>query len=124
MSISYMGISVLIAVCGKDSSVFLERALVSMTVEQTRRPDEVVLVTDGPIPIELEAVVRRWQRELGPCFMVVPLNENVGLGAALNAGLAKCSHSLVARMDADDVALPTRLEVQANFWKSMMRSMS
>lgn len=110
-----MGISVLITVYGGDSPVFLERALASVTVEQTSRPDEVVLVMDGPVPVELEAVVRRWEGDLGPCFVVVPLEKNMGLGAALNAGLARCSHPLVARMDADDVALADRFELQEKF---------
>jgi hypothetical protein len=35
-----------------------------------------------------------------------------GISAALNAGLAQCRGELVARMDADDLALPQRFERQ------------
>lgn len=35
-----------------------------------------------------------------------------GIAAALNAGLAVCRAPLIARMDADDVALPERFELQ------------
>lgn len=38
-----------------------------------------------------------------------------GLGAALNIGLSKCTTEFLARMDADDVALPTRLEAQLRY---------
>jgi len=38
-----------------------------------------------------------------------------GLGAALNQGLAICETEFLARMDADDVALPSRLEAQLAF---------
>jgi glycosyltransferase involved in cell wall biosynthesis len=38
-----------------------------------------------------------------------------GLGAALNQGLAVCRTEFLARMDADDVALPSRLEAQLAF---------
>ena len=38
-----------------------------------------------------------------------------GLGAALNMGLAMCETEFLARMDADDVALPDRIATQLNF---------
>ncbi|MGH3372347.1 MAG: glycosyltransferase, partial [Nocardioidaceae bacterium] len=40
------------------------------------------------------------------------LDDNVGLGPALDAGLAACSHEIVARMDADDISRPDRFERQ------------
>ncbi len=42
---------------------------------------------------------------------------NLGLGAALNAGLAACETEFIARMDADDIALAPRLEEQLFFLK-------
>jgi glycosyltransferase involved in cell wall biosynthesis len=38
--------------------------------------------------------------------------DNLGLGPALDRGLAACHHEIVARMDADDVSLPVRFERQ------------
>lgn len=38
--------------------------------------------------------------------------ERLGVAGALNAGLAACRAPIVARMDADDIALPRRLEIQ------------
>lgn len=40
------------------------------------------------------------------------LTDNVGLGPALDAGLAASSHEIVARMDADDVSRPDRFAKQ------------
>jgi glycosyltransferase involved in cell wall biosynthesis len=42
----------------------------------------------------------------------IVLERNVGLAKALTEGLAHCRHDIVARMDADDIALPHRFEVQ------------
>ena len=42
----------------------------------------------------------------------VVIEENVGLGPALDRGLTACDHEIVARMDADDVSLPERFEQQ------------
>ncbi len=41
--------------------------------------------------------------------------KNLGLGRNLNIGLENAKGELIARMDADDVSLKTRLEKQANF---------
>lgn len=41
--------------------------------------------------------------------------ENRGTAAAANRGLEYCDAEFTARMDADDISLPTRLEKQANF---------
>ena len=106
------GISVLMAVHISDEIAFLDAAIQSITVEQQREPDQVVLVKDGPLRPEHEMVLEGWQARLGRKLEVVSLGESVGLGGALNAGLERCTYPLVARMDADDVAFSVRLERQ------------
>lgn len=105
-------ISVLMAVHDSDDDAFLDAALESITVAQTRQPAQVVLVQDGPLSAEKERVLERWKAQFGEKLEVVPLGESIGLGGALNAGLGRCAYPLVARMDADDVAFPERLERQ------------
>ena len=83
-----------------DHADFLRRSLVSVTVEQTLRPDEVLIVRDGPVPDELEDVLARARRgELSGevPVRVLELEENVGLAAALEVGLAEVAHDVVAR---------------------------
>ena len=106
-------ISVLMAVHESDEGAFLDGAIRSITWEQSRQPGQVVLVQDGPLSLEQEGVMERWKAQLGGRLEVVPLGESVGLGGALNAGLERCAYPLVARMDADDVAFPERLERQS-----------
>src|SRR5690606_40315887 len=88
---------------------FLRIALESLA-GQTLKADEVVLVEDGPIPDTLLAVIESFRETLS--IVSVKLPSNVGLAAALNAGLAHCSHELVARMDSDEISLPQRFEKQ------------
>ena len=45
-------------------------------------------------------------------FRVFSLEENVGLGKALNYGVQCCKYDLIARMDTDDIAVPNRFELQ------------
>ncbi|MCJ8505605.1 glycosyltransferase [Kocuria flava] len=95
-----------------DSAQRVRRAAESSTVEQQRRPAELVIVRDGPVPVPVEAELVRLERELPVPVVRVDLAVNAGLTAALNAGLARCRHELVARADADDVSYPRRFAVQ------------
>lgn len=104
--------SVLMPVYRGDTPERLRRAAESTTVEQQRPPAELVLVRDGPVPAPLEAELGRLARELPVPVERVDLERNEGLTAALSAGLARCRHDVVARMDADDVSYPRRFAVQ------------
>src|SRR5690606_34079759 len=108
-----MGFSVLMSVYAKESPERLSLALESLK-NQTLCADEVVLVEDGPITDELDRVIGQYRNAL--TIVSVRLTTNVGLAAALNAGLQVCRYPLVARMDTDDVAMPQRFEVQMGFW--------
>jgi glycosyltransferase involved in cell wall biosynthesis len=104
--------SLLLPVYGRDDPGQLERAFVSSVDEQTRRPDEVVLVQDGPVPDPLAATIAVLVAASPVPVRHLVLPENVGLAEALTAGLDACTHDVVARMDADDVAMPERFARQ------------
>ncbi|PWJ53037.1 Glycosyltransferase involved in cell wall bisynthesis [Quadrisphaera granulorum] len=104
--------SLLLPVYRRDSPAFLRRAFASATHEQTRPPAEVVLVRDGPVPDELAALLDELTATSSVPVVRVDLPVNRGLAVALEAGLARCTHEIVARMDADDVSLPHRFAVQ------------
>jgi len=107
-----MQFSVLMAVYQKDHAEHLESALESIA-RQTLPADEVVLVEDGPIGSDLRSVIDRYAEVLPLVTLALP--ENKGLGFALNAGLSRCTHAVVARMDADDICVPHRFETQIQF---------
>ena len=83
---------------------------VDSILNQTRKPDEVVLVVDGPVPLSLDEVISGY--EAMPTFRVIRLEKNCGHGHARRTGLSHCSHELVALMDADDISRPDRFEKQ------------
>lgn len=104
--------SLLLPVYSGDKPDYLRRAFRSSVDDQTVRPDQIVIVRDGPIGAELADALGEL---VGACPVpveLIELPENRGLAAALEAGLAACAHDLVARMDADDISLPTRFERQ------------
>lgn len=106
--------SVLMSVYHSDVPEQLDAAI-SSVVNQTWPPDEIVLVEDGPITESLASVVNKWTDKFPELFRIVALPTNVGLGAALKAGMERCSHEIIARMDADDISMPNRFEEQFSF---------
>ncbi|BCT76686.1 hypothetical protein SCMU_25280 [Sinomonas cyclohexanicum] len=104
--------SVLLPVYAGDSAVRVHRAIRSVTVDQTVGPTELVIVRDGPVGEDIEAVLEEAERSGEYPAVVLRLPSGVGLAEALDAGLDRCRHDIVARMDADDVALPDRFERQ------------
>jgi glycosyltransferase involved in cell wall biosynthesis len=105
-------LSLLLPVWAGDRPDFLVEAFRSSVQEQTRRPDQVVVVRDGPVGAALAARIAELAESSPVPVSVVELERNVGLGPALDAGLAACKHDVVARMDADDISLPHRFAVQ------------
>jgi len=104
--------TLLVSTYAGDDPAFLREAVLSSTTAQTRPPDEVVLVQDGPVPEGLAAEIKHLADVLPMPVRHLELPANVGLGPALDAGLAASSHEIVARMDADDVSVPERFEKQ------------
>ncbi len=95
----------------KEKPEYLQLALESV-INQTVKPNEIVLVQDGKLTNELQAVITEYLQKYPDIFKTCALQQNRGLGKALNFGMQKCSNELIARMDTDDIAEPNRFELQ------------
>ncbi len=111
-------LSVLLPVWAGDDADHLATAFRSVTDAQTRLPDQVVIVRDGPVGADLQARIDELVAGATVPVDVVALERNVGLGPALDAGLQACRYELVARMDADDISLPHRFATQLPIMES------
>jgi len=111
-----MKFSLLMSIYIKEEVDYFNRCMHSIWDEQTKKPDEIILVQDGEITEALLATISFWKNKIGNDFIVVALEHNQGLGKALNQGLKACSYELVARMDTDDIALPQRFEEQLDIF--------
>lgn len=107
--------SVSMCVYGKDNPEWFRTAVDSI-LNQTRKPDEVVLVVDGPVPQVLDVVINHFEQN--SIFKVIRLPENKGHGEARRVGLNNCSNELVALMDADDISAEDRFEKQLVLFES------
>lgn len=103
--------SVLMSVYDKEKPEFFKQSMDSIFA-QTVRPDDFVIVCDGPLTAELDAILEAGLSEHGDMLRIVRLEQNRGLGKALNEGIVYCRNELIARMDSDDIARPDRCEKQ------------
>jgi glycosyltransferase involved in cell wall biosynthesis len=100
-------VSVLMGV--RDGAAWLSRAI-SSVLAQTLTDLELVVVDDG----STDATAALLAAVPDP-RLVVERQTRAGLAVALNRALARARAPLIARLDADDVALPARLERQRAF---------
>lgn len=105
----FLPLSVSMCVYGGDNAEWFAQAVDSI-LNQTIKPDEIVLVVDGPVPDELDQIIRHYEENT--LFHVIRFTENKGHGEARRAGLSQCKNEIVAIMDADDVSAKGRFEKQ------------
>lgn len=101
--------SVLMSVYYREKPGNLREAMDSIW-NQSIETDDFVLVCDGPLTPELDSVIEEMEKKHYPILKVIRLDENMGLGNALNVGIQECKNNLIARMDSDDISRPNRCE--------------
>jgi glycosyltransferase involved in cell wall biosynthesis len=105
-------VSVLMSVHNEDD--FLVRAIDSI-LNQTFRNFEFIIIDDGSTNERTQAILRSIRDER---VLLVRNEKNIGLTRCLNRGLELAHRKYVARMDADDVSDPKRLECQLRFMEA------
>jgi hypothetical protein len=95
-----------------NSAAYVAVALDSV-LAQTYTSWELVAVDDGSTDDSRAILEAYAARE--PRLGVLALPHNQGVAAALNHGLAAARGTYVARLDADDICLPTRLATQVDY---------
>ena len=81
--------SVSMCVYGGDNAEWF-RAAVDSVLNQTKAPDEIVLVVDGPVPETLNHLIAEYEQN--DIFNVVRLKMNQSHGIARKTGLDHCSN--------------------------------
>lgn len=99
--------SVLMSVYDKEIPENFNESLESMLM-QSYPPSDFVLVCDGKLTNELDVIAKSFQNEFKSIFNIIKLDENVGVGKAVNKGIEACRCDYIVRMDSDDVSLPDR----------------
>lgn len=107
--------SVLMSLYVKEKPEYLKQSIQSM-LDQSVNPDEILIVKDGSLTLELENVLNQFVDKYPQKMRIVESKDNIGLGLALNLGIANCRNEIIARMDTDDISLPLRCEKQLSMF--------
>ncbi len=94
----------------KDGALFLSAAIESI-LSQTYTNIEYIILDDGSTDAT-DTMIRSYT---DPRIIYHSYGVSLGLAARLNEGIALATGDYIARMDADDIALKTRLEKQVAF---------
>lgn len=103
--------TVLMSVYYKEKPEYLSLSIESM-LNQTVKPDEFIIVKDGPLTTELDEVINNFVTAYPKTFNIIVNETNLGLGPALAKGIENSKNELIARMDSDDYVVSTRCERQ------------
>ena len=109
-------LSVLISVYKSEKPCYLDSSLESVIKNQTLKPNNVIIVEDGPLTTGLYDVISKWCNNPDVPITIIKNEVNMGLTKSLNRGLEYVNTDLVARMDSDDMARPNRFELQVKFF--------
>lgn len=82
-------------------------------LQQTFIDFEFIIINDNPEREELYVFLED-NRVKDDRIIIINNEQNIGLTKSLNKGLDRAQGKYVARMDADDIAMPTRFEKQVN----------
>ncbi|HRX43775.1 MAG TPA: glycosyltransferase [Candidatus Dojkabacteria bacterium] len=82
-------------------------------LNQTYNNIEIIVVDDKSEDRTLEIL-----KEYGQKLTVIPVEKQNGLGNVINIGIRASKGKYIARMDADDIMYPTRIEKQIQYLES------
>lgn len=102
-----MKVSVVMSVYNGEK--YLKEAINSI-LNQTFSDFEFIIVNDGSTD-DSEKIIKSYRDKRIKLYNIT----NSGIAYALNYGINKTDSPLIARMDSDDISLPTRLEKQITF---------
>lgn len=101
-------ISVISTTYDKETAENLDACLASV-FSQTVLPEKVILVGDGKLTDDMYAVIEKYKNAYA-IFTYHETEENLGNWYASNTAVHLCQTDIVAKIDSDDILLPTYVE--------------
>ena len=102
-------ISIVMAVYNEKETEL--RQSIESILKQSYQNFEFIIVLDNPDNQALTAVLNEYAKEESR-IVLISNEHNLGLASSLNRGLKASRGDYIARMDADDIAVPERLTIE------------
>ena len=99
-----------------NGAKFLAEAIDSI-LAQTFTDFEFIIINDASSDDSLHIINSYKDARI----VLIQNNKNIGLTKSLNIGIAKAKGKYIARMDADDISMPKRLEKQFDFMEEHIK---
>lgn len=103
-----MKVSILLPVYNAEATL---QETISSIINQTFTDFELIIINDGSDDNSENIILQNTDKRIRYYKNI----NNKGLIFTLNRGLSLCKGEYIARIDADDIAISNRLEIQVNF---------
>ena len=91
-----------------NAELFLDECVNSLLI-QTHQNLELIIINDGSTDSSEDIILKYARKDSRIKYLT---QSNIGLRRTLNRGLNEASAEFIARMDADDICMPDRIEKQ------------
>lgn len=108
-------ISVIMSIYNEPSDWLL--LSIDSILNQTYKDFEFIIINDNPKRLDNDKIIEEYLSK-DERIKIIKNDTNIGLTKSLNKGLKAARGKYIARMDADDIALPYRFEKQIDFLES------
>ena len=99
----------------KEPKKYLRKSIESI-LNQTFKDFEFIIILDNPNNEKAEHIIKEYQAK-DERIIFIKNEENLGLAGSLNKSIEIAKGKYIARMDADDISFPKRLEKQFKHMK-------
>ncbi len=99
--------------CYNEKEIYLRKAIESI-LNQDFGDFEFIIVIDNPKNNVINETVKEYA-ETDNRIVVIHNDTNIGLAESLNKGIRIAQGEYIARIDADDISLPSRLKTQVEY---------
>ena len=106
--------SIILPVYKNDIDFLLSKSIRSLFMGSIV-PTTIIIVVDGPIPHQLDNIIKHYADRYSKIISVRRLEKNIGLAKALNFALQYVDTEWVLRLDADDFNHIDRFEITEQY---------
>lgn len=92
---------------------------ISSILGQTYKNFELIIINDGSTDSSQNIIEAFYQTDQR--IKIVTHDSNKGIGSSLNEGVSIATGKYIARMDSDDISLPSRLEAQVEYLENNIK---
>lgn len=97
----------------KEEEIFLRQAIESI-LNQTYRNFEFIIILDNPNNFLHKKIINEYEN-VDKRIKFLVNEHNIGLTSSLNKGLSIAKGKYICRMDADDIAVNNRIEIEKKY---------